>query len=209
MPKTFARLLGVVLCLFSAMAIAQEEFSADIYSSQGGKDISQMAKVYMSKNKLRFDGHDQAAHHGAVIMNLDSGTMDILMAEQKMYIETAPGQSPVTRNYNFFRTGDVENACADWQKMAVDHKGTCKKDGDEVVNGRKTVKYEGVSSTGKTSYVWLDSSLRFPVKWQEERSSGELRNIQVGSQPASLFEIPSDYQKMQMPAGMPSTMQHP
>ena len=39
-------------------------------------------------------------------------------------------------------------------------------------------------------------------------ASGELQDIKEGSQPASLFEIPSDYQKFQMPPGM-GNMPHP
>jgi hypothetical protein len=44
--------------------------------------------------------------------------------------------------------------------------------------------------------VWLDPKLRFPVKWQGKSSAGELRNIQEGTQSASLFEIPAGYTKM-------------
>jgi hypothetical protein len=36
------------------------------------------------------------------------------------------------------------------------------------------------------------------VKWQGKDSGGELRNIQEGSQPASLFEVPAGYTKMDM-----------
>jgi hypothetical protein len=50
--------------------------------------------------------------------------------------------------------------------------------------------------------MWLDPKLRFPVKWEGKNSSGELRNIQEGSQPASLFEIPSGYTKFDMGAMM-------
>ena len=62
--------------------------------------------------------------------------------------------------------------------------------GNETVNGRSAVKYEGTNSGGEPSSVRLDPKLRFPVKWQGESSAGELRNIQEGTQSASLFEIP-------------------
>jgi len=50
--------------------------------------------------------------------------------------------------------------------------------------------------------MWLDPKLRFPVKWEGKNGSGELRNIQEGSQPSSLFEIPSGYTKFDMGAMM-------
>ncbi len=78
--------------------------------------------------------------------------------------------------------------------------------GNEQVNGRSTVKYEGTDSKGEKGSVWLDSKVRFPIKWQGKDGSGELQNIQEGPQPASLFEIPAGYNKFEMPQGM---MQRP
>jgi hypothetical protein len=54
------------------------------------------------------------------------------------------------------------------------------------MNGWSAVKCEGTNSSGEPSSVWL---LGFPVKWQGRSSAGELRNIQEGTQSASLFEI--------------------
>jgi hypothetical protein len=36
------------------------------------------------------------------------------------------------------------------------------------------------------------------VKWQGKSSSGELRDIQEGAQPASLFEVPAGFTKFDM-----------
>lgn len=210
MHKQYLPLLGLALFVLSAMAIAQEEFSADLYNSKSGKEMVSQAKIYMAKDKMRIESHEQTpGGQGVMIMNFQTRVMDMFMPGRKMYIEAPQGQGPMQRNFNFFRTGDVENACSDWQKMKPESTGTCKKDGDEVVNGRKTVKYEGTSSSGKTGYFWIDSALRFPVKWQDQDNSGELRNIQVGAQPASLFEVPAGYQKMEMPIGMNPNMQRP
>ena len=62
------------------------------------------------------------------------------------------------------------------------------------------MKYEGTNSKGDSGTVWLDSKLRFPVKWQEKSGGFELRNIQEGTQPASLFEVPAGYTKFDMGA---------
>jgi hypothetical protein len=102
------------------------------------------------------------------------------------------------RSFNFFRAADVENACDEWRKLATKPGGSCRKIGNEAVNGRSTIKYEGTSADGDVSYVWIDPKLRFPVKWQGKNDGGEMRNIQEGPQPASLFLVPSDYQKMDM-----------
>ena len=72
--------------------------------------------------------------------------------------------------------------------------------GHDTVNGRNTVKYEGTNSKGDSGYFWIDPQLRFPVKWQDNKDNngGELRNIQEGTQPASLFQVPAGYTKFDM-----------
>jgi hypothetical protein len=61
------------------------------------------------------------------------------------------------------------------------------------------VEYEGVSNKGEKSHIWVDTKLRCVVKTDGGTGGGiELRNIQEGSQPASLFEIPSGYTKFDM-----------
>ena len=79
---------------------------------------------------------------------------------------------------------------------------SCHKVGNETINGRSTVKYEATSANGDVSHFWLDPKLRFPIKWQGKNSDGEVRNIQEGAQPASLFEIPAGFSKMDMGAMM-------
>ena len=131
-------------------------------------------------------------------MNFASQTATVLMAQQHMYMEMpaqAQGQRMAYANA-FFQAGDVENACGDWQKMAHNQGASCHKVGSETVNGRNTVKYESTNASGDVSHFWLDPKLRFPVKWDGKSNGGELRNIQEGTQPASLFEIPAGFTKM-------------
>ena len=199
------------VALFSvlpATLFAQADFSADVMNNSGDAS-SGPAKIYVSKDKMRFEKQESSGHGGTVIINFVTQTTDILMPERKMYIESAMGQGPgAPRTFNFFRAADAENACDEWKKLANKPGGTCHKIGNEVVNGRSTVKYEGTSADGDVSYVWIDPKLGFPVKWQGKNSGSELRNIKEGTQPASLFSVPGDYQKldmgnMRMPGGTP------
>ena len=198
----------VLFSLLTIGAFAQQDFSADMVNTSD-KTASGTGKIYASKDKMRFEGSQQNSHGGTVIMNFSTQTMDILIPEQKMYVENPMGQGPgAQRTLNLFRVGDADNACDEWQKWQKANGksgGTCHKVGSDVVNGRSTVKYEGTSTDGAASTVWIDSKLRFPVKWQEKNHGGELRNIQEGAQPASLFAIPSDYQKMDLGSMMGRT----
>jgi hypothetical protein len=188
--------------LSAGFVLGQTEFSADVVDSHKQGTTNQ-AKIYFSKDKIRFDSMDRdAKNSGAFIMNLSNQSMTILMPQQHMYMEM-PAEAQEQRNmFSFFKTSDVENACSDWLKLANNKGGSCHKSGSETVNGRSTVKYEGTNSKGEASQVWLDPKLRFPVKWQGTSGNGELRNIQEGSQPASLFAIPAGFTKLDM-GGMP------
>jgi len=205
MPRCIARISGFIVLMFAAgFVLAQTEFSADIVDLQKpGTPIQ--AKIYFAKDKMRIESQVSSPHGGgAVIVNFATQTSIVLMAQQHMYMEMpAQAQSQRMGYANaFFRAGDVENACGDWQKVSHAQSGSCHKVGDETINGRSTVKYEGTNGNGDVSQFWLDPKLRFPVKWQGKNNSGELRNIQEGSQPASLFEAPAGFTKMEMPGGM-------
>ena len=189
---------SVFTLLFAAsFALAQTEFSADIYNDRKGDSP---AKIYFGKDKMRFESADKDPRRGgALILDLANQTSTVIMDSQQMYMQVPQQMAKRRMAYDFFRTGDAENACADWLQMEANKGGTCHKVGNETVNGRNTVKYEGTNAKGETGFVWLDPKLRFPVKWQGKDGGGELRNIQEGTQPASLFEVPAGYKKFEMP----------
>ncbi len=190
----------VTLLLLASFALAQAEFSAEIVDLQRSGSESQ-AKIYFAKDKVRMEPTANGkSRGGAVIMNLTTQTSTVLMDQQHMYMEMPvqmqQGQQKIA--YNFFRTGDAENACSDWAQLPRNKGGSCHKVGSDTVNGRSTVKYEATNANGDTGIFWIDPKLRFPVKWQGKNGSGELRNIQEGSQPGSLFEVPAGYTKFDM-----------
>jgi len=202
-----------VLCLaafcFGCSPLFAQEFSADmVRSNTETNESTTSSKIYVSKDKLRIEPQEHGGMGGGsgiVLLDLSTQTSHILIPQRHMYMENMQGHGP-QRAFSFFRPTDLEDACSDWLKLARKPGGSCHKVGHEMVNGRDTVKYEGTSADGDIGDVWLDAKLKFVVKWQGKSSSGELRNIQEAAQPASLFEIPSDYQKMEM-GGM--RMAHP
>jgi hypothetical protein len=190
------------LLLTANLLPAQTEFSGDLVDLQ---KPGAPTKIYFAKDKLRIEPKaGDPRSMGAVIMNFEAQKTTVLMAQQHMYMEV-PAQAANQRlGYanTFFRTGDVESACSEWQKTTHVQGGTCHKMGNETVNGRSTVKYEGSNSNGEISHFWIDPKLRFPVKWESKNGGWELRNIQEGSQPSGLFEIPAGYTKFDMPGMM-------
>lgn len=196
-PSLSALARGTTLLLLSTSPLfAQSEFSAQIANLEGAPSQPSV-KVFVTKDRMRVEDQKQSGPTGAVIVDFTKGTALVLLSEQKMYMEM-PQAMNRERGIAFFRPMDVENACGELQKMAFKSGGSCRKIGNETVNGRNAVKYEGKSAEGETSQFWIDPKLGFPVKWQGKSSGGELRDIQEGAQPASLFEIPAGFQKMDM-----------
>jgi hypothetical protein len=188
--------------IFTAnFVVAQAEFSAEVVDLQKSGSPT-MAKIYFTKDKMRAEPAGANARGGAIIVNFATGSSIILMSQQHMYMDMPLATQSQRLGYAFFEADDVENACTYWQKSGHNQDGSCRKIGAESVNGRSTVKFETKNASGDVSHFWLDSKLRFPVKWDTTSSSGELRNIQEGPQPSSLFEVPAGYTKMQLPGGM-------
>jgi hypothetical protein len=195
-------IFSAVLSLATASAFAQD-YSADMVGQKSDHDGSH-GKIYVSGQKIRFESTREGGHGGAMIWNVPENKRVVLMPERKMYMDL-PVDIPALA-FAFWQPTDIENACPQWEKLAQQLKSedkisSCHKVGPDIVNGRPAVKYEGTSSAGKSSQVWLDARLRSVIKVTDSEGGGmEMQNIQEGSQPASLFEIPSDYQKFDMGA---------
>jgi hypothetical protein len=121
------------------------------------------------------------------LVNGEEQTAFALFPSKKEYQPLDGGLS------EYFRVRDSENACPDWQRSAA-QKIDCEKVGHEVVDGRRTVKYQNKTASDDTiSAIWIDTGLRFVVKWEGASSGGELHNLREAQQATDLFTLPSDY----------------
>ncbi len=205
------RILCVLAFLLAQVAVAQD-FSADVISNKGNGPTGQ-GKLYYTKGKARWElGNDRNPQMGpmALIVDEAQGRSLVLMPQRHMYMDSMPWMTKTPAIGLFWHVDDVDNACPQWksaaQQMKTDQNwGSCTKVGSDTVNGRSAVKYEGVSSKGEKGNVWVDTKLRCVIKADNTNGGFELRNIQEGSQPSSLFEVPAGYQKFDMGA---MTQQH-
>jgi hypothetical protein len=180
----------------------RSEFSADetISSTSSGNNTSANNKLYVSKTKMRMD-ISAGAGKTAMIVDLTKQETWMLNYDEKIAMHMTSmaqmGKAAAGDNlpFDLMKPFDPEHPCA--QNPNV----TCDILGDEVVNGRNCQKILMTSKlNGKIqkSTAWLDLSLGYPIKMVYEGGSLELRNIQVGHQPENLFEVPSDFQKVDM-----------
>lgn len=224
---SFARVLCSLAIIFTAIFLpAQTGFSGDIVDMEK-PGFPTLAKIYFDQGKRRLEmqsasgddsiilslAHATATKRGthmriggsgdAIILDLTSQNSIVLWPQQKAY-----NQSPLKRVtpielyglYAFVHPTDVENACAEWMKRAGAEGESCRKVGSETINGRSAVKYE-LSCYDQVCRLWIDRNLHVLVKRESKWNSTELRNIQEGPQPESLFEVPVGY-SWKNPAGI-------
>ena len=190
MSRKRAFQLAGSLVLLVVPAFSQE-FSADLVR-QKPQNVAG-TKVSVSGDRVRFEVAGQQKTPSYAIINVAQRTSTMVLPDNKSYVVSPPGH--LSSSIPLFHIDDPENACKAWEK-AMQNPGTCKKIGDDTLNGRRTVKYTGTIENGDIGTAWIDSKLHFAIKWEGEKTVAELENIKEGPQAASLFEVPTDYQKM-------------
>ncbi len=172
-----------MLALLSNPAFADgppRNFSADVISTtpQGAMRM----KIFTSGEKSRMEMPDQT-----MIVRRDLKVMWMIMPTERMYME-----QPI----------DLSMAA----QTSPEVQGEVKREsmGRETIDGKNTEKFKVSYTTSGVSgeiYQWM-SDEGFPVKMQAVDGSWtvEFKNVQTGTQPDSLFEPPSDFQKMAMPS---------
>lgn len=170
-------------CLSIEAAPGNPDFSADMVmrSSEG---VLQ-GKVYVGQNKHRME------MAGNIVLSLpDQNKTLVLMPAQKMYMEQALQADRMPKT--------AKEVPGETERVAL---------GTELIEGKTVQKFK-VTFTEQGAqhslFQWLDDDLPVPVKMEAEDGSWsvEYRNIHLGPQDKSLFEVPADYQKFQIP-GMP------
>ena len=191
----FAVLFAVLFTASSAFAV---EFSADTISTfQGDKQLK--GKLFFKTDRFRMEMKPRNDMSMIIITRLDKKVAWNLMPETKMYMEIPfdmKNKPKIDEKYE----GEIER----------------KEVGRETIDGHPTIKYlitYKVDNDKHQVYQWLASDIKMPVKTTavDGSWSQELKNIKMGAQSDSLFELPAGYQKMQMPQlpmmqGMPGGM---
>jgi hypothetical protein len=192
-----------VFIIFSLISVVSpltfsQDFSAEMFDLRSGHSDS--VKIFVDGSKVRMEPQGKGKDAQIMIWDTAGQKSYVLAPARHMYIEI--GSSMLQRAINLWRPANVEDACPDWLKVSKqlgpgEKPATCRKVGDDVVNGRAAVKYEGASPDGKKGDVWLDVKVRYLVKVNSPDGGGmELRNIHEGPSDPSLFEVPYGYKKM-------------
>jgi hypothetical protein len=198
-----ATALCLTLGLASAGALAQAahagEFSADIVNRDAaGLAIGAAAKLYVSNHKVRIETPEAAA--GFLLIEADAGTAYFVRPGQGVFMD-AKQSSLLTQ---IFVPLDAKDPCRRWQAAAniagmpnAGGEWRCERINDEFVGDRPAVQFRVSSPASPSSRRWIDSDLEFPIKLlAADGTTIALEHIQIEAQPASLFELPPGFRKL-------------
>ncbi len=175
-------------------------FSGVAWHGENGTADRKLGSINVDRQGFRMEMSEQGQTI-AVLVFWDQEVSYSLMMDQRMYMEV-PAE-------------ETGSAPSDFEGKPCDGYSGAVQVGSESVNGRATEKWRctgelepvpGEASVDSTS--WFDPEIGFPVR--EAKDDGqvfEVRNIAVGRQDASLFEIPPGFQKLDMNAIMQQMMQ--
>jgi hypothetical protein len=186
-----ALLLGGLAC-HSAQA---QSFSADLVAVNAAGDTTGNAgKVIAANGKVRIEAPD--APRDFFLVDPAAKTAYLVRPRQHVFMD-AKQSSALTQ---LLVQVDPADPCTQWQAMAkvADASGEwhCIRLGEEMLDGRTTVKYQATSPRGETKIVWIDSDLKFLLRFRDKDGAGiDIKTVKEGPQVESLFAIPANYGK--------------
>jgi hypothetical protein len=177
--------IAVFMLLISGTASALE-LSADFVSSHG--EFTTSGKMYITPDKFRMDM--SSPQDMSSITRMDKKVVWNVMHDQKSYMELPFVEERKPRVEKEYK-GEIE------RKLV----------GKETIQGHPTEKYLiTYKARGNTDqvYQWWATDINFPIKTEDVNGKWkqEYKNIKMGKQDDSLFEIPEGYKKFDMPGGM-------
>lgn len=175
-------------------------FSGIAWHGENGTADQEIGFMYVDGPGFRMETQ-QDGQRVAVLAYWNQQTTFTLMPDQQMYMEIPAEQTGST--------------AADFDGQPCDGYENARQIGSETVNGRATEKWRcsgelepmpGEQAADSTS--WFDPELGFPLREVKDNGDAfEVRDIEVGRQDDSLFEIPAGYQELDMNAIMQQMMQ--
>ena len=172
------RWLSVIAAVLSffAMAVAlASDFSADIVSAS--KEGVFKGKIFATHHKVRMENSQSV-----IITRIDKNVAWALTPKNKMYVE---------------QPFDFRNAIAASEKIDGEIERTLI--GPEKIGGSITSKYKIVYGPKReTMFQWIDDRSKVPIKSAAEDNSWsvEYKNLKMGPQADTLFEVPAAYSKL-------------
>jgi hypothetical protein len=189
----------LMVAMASAQVPSMNPFTADMHISSPRSSQDMDGKIYIGSGHMRMN-MENAGRETAIITDFATQTVDILMPQQQIYMEHKADEAAAHGPGNMgqdLQPYDPENPCANHPNLS------CKKIGVEDVGGRPCDHWEITHKDGRAANVWIDQKLHFPLKAISKDSTLLLSNISEGEPDPALFQIPSEFKKIDLGGMLP------
>jgi hypothetical protein len=188
MLSKFQTLVLLTLMLCTSVPVSAQSvqpFSADITFTANGE--THTGRVYSDGQSIRTESEaTMPGPKSVVFVRLESGLGQAVNSRERAYIEYPYGTATDAQFLRYLRDADVNS----------EHLGMESIEGQQCEKVRVTATYKGQVYA---SVEWRSKALHgLVVKSQDVKAqwSVEYKNIKPGEQPASLFELPSGYNRI-------------
>ena len=191
-------IVAILAGIVSPLAAKAQDFSAD--------SVTRDASGHTFRGKIYRGGTMVRAESAAPGQAPNRATVVIVDTAKQISYTLVPGQKLMMVAHGLGALNKVgialpinENPCSSMAGAPAPKGASCKKLGEETVNGRQTTKWvltDTINGRPGTQTVWVDAGLHSAVKVQYGALTQELLNVQQGPQPANLFVVPADYRQM-------------
>jgi hypothetical protein len=202
--------LSLISTVFSGIARGQFADEPKQYSYQmvtNSKDgHSTTMMMYVDGDKRRVDT-EMGAKHAILIYRGDQGKSYVLLPEQKSYLESPLNPQLLQRFKNplefakqrggvFEKVGTEELNGEPCDKYSWSYARPSVKDPNKPSTNPKVPLLPNDRSTTPSGTTWISQKTHLPVKSQTERFTMETKDAKLGPPDATLFEVPSDFKKI-------------
>lgn len=186
----------VIACLLPLPASAappeRVQFSGQTRTTSPEREAPVPGQIFMGEDAMRLEttieGNDVAVVMGPGV----DGVLMIVPGQQIAMQLPDPPEGSLD-----LEPLDPNNPCAEVEGA------TCRRLRSEQREGRPVQVWE-VSEDERTTTVWIDETLRFPVRVEDrEGHAFEITDVQVGPQPRERFLVPDGYQQLPAPTPGP------
>jgi hypothetical protein len=188
-------LLISILFLLSTSALGQFKGKMTFITM----DKTRLFDVYSSDQGYRYE-FDEDGQKGIVLVKRGTQDVIILMPQQKMAM-ISTSDNPMSMSNDPLKT-------LEYYKES----GILKEVGEETIAGipcNKSILYNKENPSQEMFTIWYSEQYKFPMKIINhidgvENSGMEMKDIKPWETDPNKFEIPSDYQVMDVPSTMPN-----
>ncbi|MDD3324529.1 MAG: DUF4412 domain-containing protein [Sulfurospirillaceae bacterium] len=168
--------------LMAGVSLCASEYSADFIMQDKSEGIHSKGRLYFKGGNMRQEMNSGGMRTITIIRPSEHKSW-MLQPDQNTYMEMSQE--------------DMQGAVggADW---TVEDERNAKFLGHEKVNKYTCKKYL-IQDEGGEAYVWVSEELRVPIKIMGQNYQYELVNIKKERVSDSLFQVPTGYQKFQLP----------